>query len=104
MRVQLILQTILDQKPLDLRFCSPNLRSGYATVASVYQKLIRSTFSPLREEDLDHLCRFENMDVTACREAPIFDTYPDSDDKEEPHLDDCLDLIVIVTPQGRSVF
>ena len=70
-------------------------------VASVYQKLIRSTFSPLREEGLDHLCRFENMDVTACREAPIFDTYPDSDEDVENFSHKHLDLMLNSMPQDR---
>ena len=74
---------------------------GLCNTASVYQKSIRSTFSSLREEGLDHLHCIRNMDATARREAPVFDSYPDSDEDIEKLSDKCLDLMTNSTSQGQ---
>ena len=41
--------------------------------------------------------RIVNQEVTARREAPIFDSYPDSDDKFHPKLADHRSLTIIAT-------
>jgi hypothetical protein len=53
---------------------------GLRNAASVYQELTQSEFLSALEEDLDNLLKLEDARATACREAPIFDKYSDSDD------------------------
>jgi len=73
---------------------------GLRNTASVYQKSIRSAFSSLKKDVLNHLLRIGNMDVTALREAPIFDSYPDSDEDVKKFFDKSLDLTTSSTSQG----
>jgi hypothetical protein len=74
---------------------------GLRNTASVYEKSIRSAFSSLREEGLDHLHCIRNMDATAHREAPFFYSYPDSDEDIEKLFEKCLDLMTNSTSQGQ---
>jgi len=74
---------------------------GLRDTASVYQKSIRSAFSSLKKDVLDHLLCIGNMDVTALREAPIFDSYPDSDEDVKKFFDKSLDLTTSSTSQGQ---
>ena len=46
---------------------------GLRNSSSAYKQMIRSIY----ENSLDHLLCIENHSVTASREAPIFDVYPD---------------------------
>ena len=73
---------------------------GLRDTASVYQKSIRSAFSSLKKDVLNHLLRIGNMDVTALREAPICDSYPDSDEDVEKLPNKTLNLTANSTPQG----
>ena len=43
-------------------------------------------------------------ETTACREAPIFDSYPDSDDESTLSLANNLSLTITTTPRGRFVY
>ena len=45
--------------------------------------MIRSFY----ENSLDHLCHVKNQSVTASREAPIFDVYPDLVESPQDSLD-----------------
>ena len=47
---------------------------------SIYRNTFQSEFLSSLEEDLDRLLNIGEEDTTACREAPIFDNYLDSDD------------------------
>ena len=53
--------------------------------SSAYKQVIRSIY----ENSLDRLLRVEDRSVTAIREAPIFDVYPDPVESSQ----DCLDFI-----------
>ena len=107
---KLILDTSSTRSPTDLGLITtrskvitsqPNY--GLQNTAYVYQKAMRSILSSLLEKSSNQL-PIKDTIATACRAAPIFDTYPDSDDEGDTHLDDRMDLIVTVTPQGRRVF
>ena len=69
-------------------------------MASIYQETIRSIFPSLQEERSDHLLCLGGEDATACREAPVFDSYPDSDEEVETISNDHLNLMVTSTPLG----
>jgi hypothetical protein len=56
------------------------------------------------EEDLDRLLKLGDEGDTACREAPIFDNYSDSDDDPESFSGSHLGLITTSMPQGRLVY
>jgi hypothetical protein len=56
------------------------------------------------EEDLDRLLKIGEGGATACREAPIFDKYSDSDDDSEPLSSSHLGLTITSTPQGRFMY
>ena len=43
-------------------------------------------------------------EATTCWEAPIYDSYPDSDGDSTRSLDEDLSLIITSTPQGRFVY
>ena len=53
---------------------------------------------------MDDQCYVEDEGATAGREAPIFDTYSDSDDGIESSSDDNLNLIFAATSQLRAKF
>jgi len=48
--------------------------------------------------------RIVNEEVTAHREAPIFDSYPDSDDELDPELIDHPSLTIIATPRSHFMY
>ena len=48
--------------------------------------------------------RIADQEATACREAPIFDSYPDLVDEFDPELANCPRLTIIATFQGRFVY
>jgi hypothetical protein len=55
------------------------------------------------EENLDRLLKIGQGEATACREAPVFDKYSDSDyDPETPSGH--LGLTITSTPQGRFMY
>ena len=45
------------------------------------------------ENSLDHLLRIKNHLVTACREAPIFDVYPDPVKSPQDSLDHITNVL-----------
>jgi len=67
--------------------------------ASVYQKAVRSIFSSSNKENLDQISQIKDTTATVCRAAPIFDSYPDSDDDSQFYPDDHLNLVITLTPQ-----
>jgi hypothetical protein len=52
------------------------------------------------EEDLDRLLKIGEGEATACREAPLFDKYSNSDGDPEPSTGSHLGLTITSTPQG----
>jgi hypothetical protein len=56
------------------------------------------------EEDLDNLLKIGDEGVTACREAPIFEKYLDSDDDSETFPGFHLGLTITSMPQDRFVY
>jgi hypothetical protein len=56
------------------------------------------------EEDLDHLLKIVDEGATACRGAPIFDNYLDSNDNPESFLGSHMGLTITTTPQGRFMY
>jgi hypothetical protein len=56
------------------------------------------------EEDLDRLLKIGEKGATTCREAPVLDKYPDSDDDSEPFLGRHLGLTIASTPQDWFVY
>ena len=55
-------------------------------MATVYQEATHSDLLLTLDEDLNRKLRLGEGVVTACREAPIFDKYSDSDEDAEPFL------------------
>ena len=55
---------------------------------------------------MHHRLAYESAEkeATTCWEAPIFDSYPDSDDDSTRSLDEDLSLTITSTPQGRFVY
>ena len=56
---------------------------GLRNSSSAYKQMIRSFY----ENSLDRLCHVKNQSVTASREAPIFDVYPDLVESPQDSLD-----------------
>ena len=56
---------------------------GLRNSSSVYRQMIRSIY----ENSLNGLLRVENQSVTASREAPVFDKYPDPVESPQDSLD-----------------
>ena len=48
--------------------------------------------------------RIIDQEATACREAPIFDSYPDLDDEFDLELANCPGLTIVATPQGHFLY
>ena len=48
--------------------------------------------------------RIVDQEATACREAPIFDSYPDLDDEFDLELANCPGLTIVATPQGHFLY
>ena len=48
--------------------------------------------------------RIVHQDVTAPREAQVFDSYPDSDDEFDPELADHPSLTIISMPRSRFMY
>ena len=68
-------RTQIDLKPNSTRIEIPLAQPvlGLRNASSTYKQMIRSIY----ENSLDHLLYVENHSVTAGREAPVFDVYPD---------------------------
>ena len=68
-------RTQIDLKPnftrIEAPLVQPTLR--LCNASSTYKQMIRSIY----KNSLDHLLYVENHSVTAGREAPVFDVYPD---------------------------
>jgi hypothetical protein len=73
-------------------------------MASVYQEPMRFESLSNLEEDLDRLLKIGEGGATACREAPVFDKYSNSDDDSKPLLGSHLGLTITSTSQGRFVY
>ena len=58
-------------------------RQQLRNASSAYKQVIRSVY----ENSLDHLLYVENHSVTADREAPFFDIYPDPVESSHDSLD-----------------
>jgi len=56
---------------------------GLRNSSSAYKQMIKSIY----ESSLDHLLRVENLSVTASREAPVFDVYPDPAESPQDSLE-----------------
>jgi hypothetical protein len=56
------------------------------------------------EEDLDRVLKFGDERATACRGAPIFDNYSESDDDPESFSCNHLGLTITSTLRGRFVY
>jgi hypothetical protein len=56
---------------------------GLRNASSTHKKMIRSIY----ENSLDHLLYVENHSVTAGREAPVFNVYPDPVESSQDSLD-----------------
>ena len=65
---------------IDLKLISTQIETplaqplfGLRNMSSTYKQMIRSIY----QNSMDHLLCIENYTVTANREAPVFDVYPD---------------------------
>ena len=78
-------QTQINLKPKSTRIGTPFAQPifGLRNSLSAYKQMIKSIY----ENSLDHLLRVENHSVTASREAPIFDVYPDLVELSHDSLD-----------------
>ena len=56
---------------------------GLRNASSTYRQMIKSIY----ENGLDQLLCVKNSSVTASREAPVFDAYPDPDESSHDSLD-----------------
>jgi len=78
-------RTQIDLKPKSTRigtsFAQPVLE--LCNSSSVYKQMIRSIY----ESSLDRLLHIKNQSVTASREAPVFDKYPDPVESPQDSLD-----------------
>jgi hypothetical protein len=77
---------------------------GLHKTASIYQELTQSEFLSALEEDCDNLLKFRDAGATACREAPVFNKYSDSDDDSKTFPGCHLGLAITSTPQDRFVY
>ena len=75
-------RTQIDLKPNSTRMETPLAQPIFElrNASSTYKQMIRSIY----ENSLDHLPRVENLPVTASREAPVFDVYPDTVESCQP--------------------
>ena len=48
--------------------------------------------------------RITNQEIIACKEAPVFESYPESDDEIDPGLNNYPSLTIIATPRSRFVY
>ena len=78
-------RTQIDLKPKSTRIGTPLAQPvfGLRNSSSAYKQMIRSIY----ENSLDHLLCVENHSVTASREAPVFDVYPDPVESSQDSLD-----------------
>jgi len=78
-------QTQINLKPKPTRVGTPLAQPvfGLRNSSSAYKQMIRSIY----ENSLDHLLCVENHSVTASREAPVFDEYPDPVESSQDSLD-----------------
>ena len=73
------------------------------STTTVYQEAIQSAFLCDMKKDLLQIGA-KKKEATACREAPIFDDYSDSDDDSEPYSVNHQNLVIMMTPQGHFVY
>jgi hypothetical protein len=66
--------------------------------ATVYQEATRFGSLSTLDGDFHRLLKIGDEDTTACREAPIFDKYSDSDNDSKPFTDSHLSLMITTTP------
>ena len=78
-------RTQINLKPNSTRIEIPLAQPifGLCSASSTYKQMIRSIY----ENSLDHLLCVENHSVTASREAPVFDEYPDPVESSQDSLD-----------------
>ena len=78
-------QTQIDHKPKSTRIGTLLAQPvfGLRNSSSAYKQMIKFIY----ENSLDHLLRVENYLVTASREAPVFDVYPDPVKSPQDSLD-----------------
>jgi len=78
-------RTQIDLKLISTRIGTPLAQPlfGLRNSSSTYKQMIRSIY----ENSLDHLLCGKNHSVTASREAPIFDIYPDPVESSQDSLD-----------------
>ena len=78
-------RTQIDLKPISTRIETPLAQPlfGLRNSSSTYKQMIRSIY----KNSLDHLLCIENYSVTASREAPVFDVYPDPVESSQDSLD-----------------
>ena len=78
-------RTQINLKPKPTRIETPLAQPifGLRNASSTYKQMIRSIY----ENSLDHLLYIENHSVTASREAPVFDVYPDPIESSQNSLD-----------------
>ena len=78
-------RTQIDLKPNSTRIETPLAQPiyGLRNASSTYRQMIRSIY----ENSLDQLLCVENSSVTASREAPVFDIYPDPVESSQDSLD-----------------
>ena len=78
-------QTQIDLKPNSTRIEIPLAQPvlGLRNASSTYKQMIRSIY----ENSLDRLLYVKNHSVTASREAPVFNVYPDPVESSQDNLD-----------------
>jgi hypothetical protein len=78
-------RTQIDLKPNSTRIETHLAQPIYGlhNVSSTYRQMIKTIY----ENSLDQLLCVENSSVTASREAPVFDVYPDPDNSSHDSLD-----------------
>ena len=78
-------RTQIDLKPNSTQIGTPLAQPtfGLRNASSTYRQMIKSIY----EISLDQILCVENSSVTASREAPIFDVYPDPDESTDDSLD-----------------
>jgi len=85
-------RTQIDLKLISTRIGTPLAQPlfGLRNSSSTYKQMIRSIY----ENSLDHLLCGKNHSVTASREAPIFDIYPDPVESSQDSLDFITNALV----------
>jgi len=78
-------RTQIDLKPISTQIETPAAQPVFElhNSSSTYKQMIRSIYA----NSLDHLPYVESHSVTASREAPVFDVYPDPVESSQDSLD-----------------